>query len=33
MLQMEELNFLQYMLLPAEWHCPLSDYFMRMVQA
>lgn len=33
MLQMEEMNFLQYMLLPAEWHCPLSDYFMRMVQA
>lgn len=33
MLQMEELHFLQYMLLPEEWHCPLSDYFMRMVEA
>ncbi|MGN0663233.1 MAG: GNAT family N-acetyltransferase [Faecalibacterium sp.] len=33
MLRMEELHFLHYMILPAEWHCPLSDYFMRMVEA
>ncbi|MGN0578391.1 MAG: GNAT family N-acetyltransferase, partial [Ruminiclostridium sp.] len=31
MVQTEELYFLQYiMLFPAEWRCPLSDYYMKM---
>lgn len=30
MLQTDELYYLQYiMLLPAEWRCPLSDYYMK----
>ena len=30
MLQINELYFLQYMMLfPAEWRCPLSDYYMK----
>ncbi|MGN0596594.1 MAG: GNAT family N-acetyltransferase [Ruminiclostridium sp.] len=32
MLQIDRLYFLQYMmLLPAKWRCPLSDYYMKMV--
>lgn len=33
MLEIGELHFWQYGMLPLAWHSPLSDYFMNMVQA